>query len=1852
MAIDKLTPQYLNQDDDERIIQPFEMVDALNIRVSHEDDGDAGVIKNVEGNQSVAAKSSADTIPSTGLNKVIGAVSSEAHRAIYFFLYNGNGNHGIYKFEAAPESDGSDSYSKVYESSDLNFGLQTYVSADLIVNQEGEHLLYFTDDRNEPRKLNATKALSNTYASEFTSGTEYEKNLFLTVCKQPPLEPLTHRFINNDSVRRNQLGNKLFQFAYQYVYDDGEVSALSPYSKIAVSPTHVAFNSAQREIYENRNNELELTVKCSVGPVEKIRIFAREGDTGFFHRIEEIDNDRLQESLIVKFRNDGLYFPLDEDSSTKLFDAVPRKAATQTFSNSRLFYGNYVEGFDNVETDSIQYPVYNVVEEPTTIDAEERTRFNAQLANATPSEEQKSNYYPVGLAVGGIWDDQAPIGANENPASADATMVLSPNNAFEDVQQSFSGKPIGFKIDTSGIPSTGVTAAASLNLNYYIVGESIGISQTTEYTTTGASYNYERNSFDIPITLFVGAEELSNVPSHISVLNPTKYSRTTHDDGDSTSYQTPQFNRHRWGGINGLDITGSLEINETIDIDAGTSKSDIVDLILERINGLDAIPVGVRSRTKKAGLINNEYLPFQGQVGGAHLGAIVHALDSSGDSSGISSSTEISQNCYQPTGETGTEHTNWIFIEWDGSFTMKPDAFYSASNDAVMVRFQTVRVDLDAKSAFAAGADVTQGLSDSAVRSISSMIALGSSAFQPPSASQGGHVYSQNAINCGIHTGEVTSNNGGLPLRDIQGTNGVEFATAISGMRVEGIGMIVPQVDDVERTKSFKSGATHEFGVVYYDDRNRSSGVQKLGTVETAHMGHHTRNGRHGSTSIDLRLLHQPPNWAHRWAPVYSKNNTYESFLQFTVSEALLPNLSLFRDILSPAGIGEEEDSLKNSRIINTSLGDDIRSTIFLSMRSLEGKNNSYKEFKGGEISYQYKEGDILRIISYVNPTGNTVYPQNKEFKITGYHYYQDDEANPLEVQLPSVGDLNDDESEDKDDAYRRTGWFLSIRDNNYNYFKRSDVELARDFFSQHCVVEILTQKKEQEDPVFFEIGESYPVVNINGQRTHGGDRSNTSVSGFDCTIIDSNHFESLERLFIGDRVTFDDADDIATPNSNGYAFVSGVIPLPQGFRYYVSDNDSFSTATYNAVYDDCSLDNSPENANGCFPGVVNIKDGDVYVRQREMLVNPEIPYTVLGGSQSARRFNPGVPREQDYKTFTIESPRASDFFDSKYTSAGRAHIETPEQQRIRRFSSITYSDPLAFDSNVLGLSSFNPSKFPYTDMPSQHGAVTAIEDGNESLTVLQESKVSFVPINRNILKMGDNNSLVSSNDVMGTPTFLAGTYGPGKCIEGVVNRFGVIYFSDPNSGVVCSVSSNGVLPISSAKMESYFETLFAGLSNSVSRPRIPSGFDPENTEFVVTTSPIDFVKLVIDSSTVGYAEAAADEADQDDIFVNPIFGNSLLLRWDNDPLEWDESAWTGDCIPKWDNLHHGIIYFDRISQGNGCYLALEFEDDDRETDLRIDTINEGAAYRGSALISLVDYSVTFCDNVVDTSDGTSEALTIESVTDPGNSTIAWSPTAEKWLTFYSFVPEMYANIQNKFFSFKDGQMWEHNKLATRNRFYGTDYDSKIEIISKGNPSSVKAYKAISLEGDSKWKTTLSNAKQRAAVIEAAHYNEKEGMYYANVPRVNDANVQDANDFEFGESSYRFVGKVDSVDSENNTITFTTIINDAPVITGSGIMYRIRSGDTHWTAVGGDLKITSVDSRTKVSTNSDPSSLVQAGDLLANAYGSGVSGDVLRGYYAKVKLENNESTSNELYAVNLVYDPSGLHNEGGQPNNQ
>ena len=51
--------------------------------------------------------------------------------------------------------------------------------------------------------------------------------------------------------------------------------------------------------------------------------------------------------------------------------------------------------------------------------------------------------------------------------------------------------------------------------------------------------------------------------------------------------------------------------------------------------------------------------------------------------------------------------------------------------------------------------------------------------------------------------------------------------------------------------------------------------------------------------------------------------------------------------------------------------------------------------------------------------------------------------------------------------------------------------------------------------------------------------------------------------------------------------------------------------------------------------------------------------------------------------------------------------------------------------------------------------------------------------------------------------------------------------------------------------------------------------------------------------------------------------------------------------------------------------------------------------------------------------------------------TLAFNETDNVWCSFYSFHPDVYGISQQKFVSFKDGQMWIHNAGTDYNRFYG-----------------------------------------------------------------------------------------------------------------------------------------------------------------------------------------------------------------------
>ena len=348
MAIDKLVPRHLNFEDDERLVKRVEMIDAQNVRIQADDDGDEGVIKNVEGNTVVSFKTGS-SLPS-GTNKVIGSVHNNVKAEILFFVWNSEQKHRIYRY-----GDSNEEVETVFEneatgvaagaSADtLGFKSTDYVDATTMVDKDGDTLLYFTNGRGEPKKINVDRAIRGDYPTGYEAVEAY-----ISLIKKPPLEPPTFVFESDPDISNNRFLGKQFQFACQYVYEDGEVSAISPISKVTKSVSHQDIGIAAKGALNEIDNKVVVTCKKTNSDIKKIRFLAREGNDGVFFIIEDKEtqfSSTATDSESIEFSNDKAYTPISNNENNKQFDAVGENVKTITISGNRVFLSNYTEGFD------------------------------------------------------------------------------------------------------------------------------------------------------------------------------------------------------------------------------------------------------------------------------------------------------------------------------------------------------------------------------------------------------------------------------------------------------------------------------------------------------------------------------------------------------------------------------------------------------------------------------------------------------------------------------------------------------------------------------------------------------------------------------------------------------------------------------------------------------------------------------------------------------------------------------------------------------------------------------------------------------------------------------------------------------------------------------------------------------------------------------------------------------------------------------------------------------------------------------------------------------------------------------------------------------------------------------------------------------------------------------------------------------------------------------------------------------------------------------------------------------------------------------------------------------------------
>jgi len=584
--------------------------------------------------------------------------------------------------------------------------------------------------------------------------------------------------------------------------------------------------------------------------------------------------------------------------------------------------------------------------------------------------------------------------------------------------------------------------------------------------------------------------------------------------------------------------------------------------------------------------------------------------------------------------------------------------------------------------------------------------------------------------------------------------------------------------------RTFKSGVEHEFGIVYYDNKNRSGGVNPLPPVYVQGFGERL-NGQQGPSSILCRLKHDPPYWAKRWQLVYAPFTKYNFVLQYTVFEAL------FKTTNSTTSTNDRE--------------------LFLSFNQFEGRTDSYKESKGPILDYSFVEGDILRVLKYRSAAGANaynVYPKNHEYKIIGYENYD-------ATNTPFVDD------NDPDFDQRKVGWFLRVRDEGYDDWGPVDIEANTSLWDMNCVVEIIRPVKTTDKPVYREFGYSYAVDNpAPNVYRHRGDRDYTFQ------YPASVGLEVLNMRGIWDVPVYEN-DIITVDGVQVYVTDLKLINIAAGLRYNFSLGSqvvSPGVIITDGLYGGAQISNLED-------AVVLTVNGDSYFRPRQLKINGNLT------SRHTRADNVDiVTYSQDY----LEDNNISDFTASFAHSFGRPNTIVDNAAQVYRMASITYSDPYAIDSSVMTLSSFNLSTANFNDYSNKYGAIKYIHSNDDSIFVIQERKSSIISVGRNIVEYADgSSSLTISNNILGAQNYYAGDYGVNDNPESVVERDGRLYFCDIVAAKVLRIGGDGITPISSYKVESFIAETFKNAFETGDKYKVVSLYDPDKDYYMFSINPI-----------------------------------------------------------------------------------------------------------------------------------------------------------------------------------------------------------------------------------------------------------------------------------------------------------------------------------------------------------------------------------------------------------------------------
>lgn len=1537
--INKILPRQLDSTTDLKLTAENAMVDALNVRYTvnetssdadgDDSSGDAGVLKNIKGNARANYLNPWDKLIQDEEEvikfRTLGSVVDNKAKIIYFFVWSSRpSEHGIYAYDPygklpKNKTNGAglkNSVRLIMKSSEFKFQPDSFVSADIVhVNMsefarhdavrtkmidEGiwddmntDALIYFTDNNNEPRKVNAYRALLNNQQQStgnqgYASYSIFEMRDLICACPRTPLHKIDFEFGQDPTFAESNFKNtNSFQFAYQFVYRDGIESAISPYSLNAV-PVVLLEQGSNTAVNYITNNVCVLTVPEWNKEVEFVKILVREGDNGSWLVLDEVSTTESSENWLFssrnyKFYNNKVLTGVSAEEVAKQFDNVPKMAQCQVVSNNRLFYGNYVDGFDNVKVEAKITPLFSErsTERDTAIKVISGIRPHAEWRPTDPlnNKIKKNRIYNGGS---NYIIDARDATTLRNGDVVEFNLSIAPDRNFHIYRKG------------TRMPSADVKTA-----DRYYNGDPFY--EEIEVDGTNREYFHskpESDSDSFRRTIW-GENPIKGNLSY-RYFNPiTKSDEVLTKALVGTSPENPLIIK---GGQ--LSFSVSFKYNGA-DVE-GDEASSIVGLtVSEMLGGVDLTHADVIEEISN----NNQFL-YSVDLGLSDFDEIRNSRGllgcrSNGEALEIYDEPDYRSNLICSIGDQNGFEEGSEFVS--GSKINAPCGYFIVNKAKVKFSFDFVKkangnissvcellLNIDRIDSIDAFTCVRSPQQLSSWYVISKNTLASGGVIGSESAEQ----FIQQAANTDV-SDFLYSINPAQGFANFWTDFYVELNQEIKGPRnsLKQIGFIdLSELTQQDLKRNKWGDVTPDLSVVGVCITDGESGPGGIGGASDYNS---SEIYKYGSVSL-INNFFQPQTIVETLPALQSAYNSNQPFvgngaigsgeggLLYAIGGTFFTGMTQWT-VLLPNVIYNSDTTNAGSRYGVITQNNINKYTTIPLAKNIVNQGVSYLNELEYDQSIIHPEIEIVKYNSSLNFFYD--YSGYRSFKANSMHdfgiiFYDERGRHGFVNQIGSlyIPGYSDQErgpgNKGKVDVLisplqvqQAPSWARY-----YQYAHTRSTSIS-DFIQYSAGGAFTRWGGDKEKNIYVSLnylqtsivsyvssfGARSPEGGVQLYKHKKGDRLRVlSYSSLDGTTVYPNNFdfEIVDVVNLGDSENPLHQGETTPPfnkmgefvvlkdNEDAFPFNYGqVINAPSGWDQNCII-EIYSPSKVSEQGQKIYYEIGPVHkvaSTGVLPQTI-LTNGDVWWRKvavnfrefengtfNDLLINTEDS----GGSNASK---------SNFKSYYLETKTFTDLVRGDSIGVGRPNSVLKSAKETRNEASVTYSDPTAASSYRSFYSSFNQSLFNYKDIPDIYGSVNFLIDRGDSILVIQEDKVCYLPISRNLLSDNANNEfLVSSTEILGTPRFYAGKAGCDNNPESVVDVDGIVYFVHKSTGKVFKVTSTGIEDVSSEGMSSYLRNVFQNILNTSSYVskldiKVIGGYDPLNEEYIFTIKRIDAV--------------------------------------------------------------------------------------------------------------------------------------------------------------------------------------------------------------------------------------------------------------------------------------------------------------------------------------------------------------------------------------------------------------------------